>query len=571
MEGKRSELQKADSALEVPKDEEPLPASQVPEMAKAEEVRTTMETEPDQETATPSQEAMEHGHLGGATRGGVSFGNKGRQEQRRTEDWGYTKGRQDKGTQVTQTKETKENDEFSHGANRSLLIGVRSQPKVRPICLLNDIGKTFERVLELRINRWQEGSPESDVSEYQFGFRRHRSTCDALRLLREITSAAVNNGGFAVVVSLDICNAFNNIPWGVIRRALKDKLFPPYIRRIIDSYLAEKTVWYTGRDGKSHSWPMEAGVPQGSVLGPVLWNLAFDCVLDIARDDENSNILCYADHTLVVVTGRNCRLTCLKASILVNRVIERIRELGLSVATNKTEAILFRDKRTKGLPSSISIGDTLVKFQPSIKYLGVMIDVSWTFSDHFRYVIDKTERVVRALNKLMPNLRGPDERRRRLYLNVVMSVVLYAERIRRTKLALVPHLEAWVAREPDIGSMAFHLTQVFTGHGCFANFLARIGKRIDVSCDFCGDEDSVYHVLRECPLWNWQRIIMRRQLKLPRDFTLGDVVEAILQSKTNWKVFSAYVEEAMRDKEEEEKRRERAGTSSTSDGDDGTE
>ncbi|CAL1672585.1 unnamed protein product [Lasius platythorax] len=59
MEGKRSELQKAESALEVPKDEEPLPASQVPEMAKAEEVRTTMETEPDQETATPSQEAME--------------------------------------------------------------------------------------------------------------------------------------------------------------------------------------------------------------------------------------------------------------------------------------------------------------------------------------------------------------------------------------------------------------------------------------------------------------------------------------------------------------------------------
>lgn len=54
-----------------------------------------------------------------------------------------------------------------------------------------------------------------------------------------------------------------------------------------------------------------------------------------------------------------------------------------------------------------------------------MVDVKWTFSDHFRYVIGKMERVVRALSKLMPNLRGPNERRRRLYLNVVMSVVLY--------------------------------------------------------------------------------------------------------------------------------------------------
>ncbi|CAL1672245.1 unnamed protein product [Lasius platythorax] len=93
-------------------------------------------------------------------------------------------------------------------------------------------------------------------------------------------------------------------------------------------------------------------------------------------------------------------------------------------------------------------------------------------------------------------------------------------------------------------------------------------KRIDASCDFCGDEDSVYHMLRECPLW--QRIFMMRQLKLPRDFSLGDVVEIILESKANWKAFSAFVEEAMRDKEEEERKRERAVTSSPSDGDDET-
>lgn len=298
-------------------------------------------------------------------------------------------------------------------------------PKVRPICLLNDIGKIFERVLGNRIDQWQSEHPESDVSEHQFGFRRHRSTCDALRLLRELTSAAVGVGGFAVVVSLDIRSAFNSIPWGVIRRALRRKGFPPYLRRIIDSYLLERTVWYTGRDERCHSWPMEADVPQGSVLGPVLWNLAFNGVLDLTEDAKGSNILCYADDTLIVVTGRRCKLTCVKASLLVNRVINRIRRLGLSVATEKTEAILFRGKNIEGLLNSISIGDTMVNFQPSIEYLGIMVDVSWTFSSHFKYVMDKTERVVLALNRLMPNLRGPDERRRRLYMNVVMLVILY--------------------------------------------------------------------------------------------------------------------------------------------------
>lgn len=63
---------------------------------------------------------------------------------------------------------------------------------------------------------------------------------------------------------------------------------------------------------------------------------------------------------------------------------------------------------------------------------------------------------------------------------------------------------------------------------------------------------------------------MKRQLKLARDFTLGDVA-IILGSRANWKAFSTFVEEAMRDKEEEERRRERAGTTSTSDGDNGSE
>ncbi|KMQ91300.1 reverse transcriptase [Lasius niger] len=107
------------------------------------------------------------------------------------------------------------------------------------------------------------------------GFRRHRSTCDALLMVKEITSSAVRGGGFAVVVSLDIRNAFNSIPWKIIR-TLRRKGFPPYIQRILDSYLTDRTIWFTGMDGKRHARAMEAGVPQGFVLDPVLWNIAFD-------------------------------------------------------------------------------------------------------------------------------------------------------------------------------------------------------------------------------------------------------------------------------------------------------
>ncbi|KMQ92970.1 reverse transcriptase [Lasius niger] len=194
-------------------------------------------------------------------------------------------------------------------------------PKARPICLLNELGKTFERVLSERIQQWQISNPESDVSKYQFGFRKNKSTCDALLTVRGITSTAVKNGGLAFVVSLDIANAFNSIPWRVIRRALRRKGYPLYIRRILDSYFVDRTIRYLDRDGNWNVRNMKAGVPQGSVLGPVLWNIAFDEILDLAEEDERSHILCYADDTLIVVTGRDLRTTQLRASLLVARII----------------------------------------------------------------------------------------------------------------------------------------------------------------------------------------------------------------------------------------------------------
>ncbi|KMQ92183.1 reverse transcriptase [Lasius niger] len=89
--------------------------------------------------------------------------------------------------------------------------------------------------------------------------------------------------------------------------------------------------------------------------------------------------------------------------------------------------------------------------------------------------------------------------------------------------------------------MTFHLTQVFTGYGCFSKYLHQIGKKTDTMCFVCGmdDVDNVYHTLRECPMWNTQRLVVKNKLDLPRDFTLGDVVDIIMTSRESWLAFSA--------------------------------
>lgn len=92
---------------------------------------------------------------------------------------------------------------------------------------------------------------------------------------------------------------------------------------------------YMGIDGQQHMRPMEAGVPQGSVLGPVLWNVAYDSVLKMAENEEYCQIVCYADDTIVIVTGMNVEQTILESRAFTTRVINHISRLGLSVAVEK--------------------------------------------------------------------------------------------------------------------------------------------------------------------------------------------------------------------------------------------
>lgn len=143
----------------------------------------------------------------------------------------------------------------------------------RPICLLSEVGKLFERVVASRIHRHLR-EPDRDLHEAQYGFRVGRSTVDAVLYFRQITEEVLARGGVAVAVSIDIANAFNSVPWQAILNAMKRREFPAYVRAIINDYLHDRWMSYVGKDGQLHQRRMVCGVPQGSVLGPLLWNIA---------------------------------------------------------------------------------------------------------------------------------------------------------------------------------------------------------------------------------------------------------------------------------------------------------
>lgn len=85
---------------------------------------------------------------------------------------------------------------------------------------------------------------------------------------------------------------------------------------------------------------IQSGVPQGSVLSPLLWNIGFDSVLHLHLE-EHSIITRYADDTLLLTAAEDIHTALIRASLQVHIILAQIRRFGLKVATHRTEVTVF--------------------------------------------------------------------------------------------------------------------------------------------------------------------------------------------------------------------------------------
>jgi len=167
------------------------------------------------------------------------------------------------------------------------------------------------------------------------------------------------------------------------------------------------------------------GVTQGPVLGPLLWNLAYDEVLGrVLR--PGCHVICYADDTLVVAGGTNWKNAIVRRNIAVAGVVGGIKSLYLGVAPRKTEAIFFRDG-SRGAPPRLplTLDGHRVEVETRMKYVGLHLDGGWEFGEHFAQLAAKMGRIAASLSRLLANLGGPDGCVRKLYVGTVGSVALY--------------------------------------------------------------------------------------------------------------------------------------------------
>ena len=171
-------------------------------------------------------------------------------------------------------------------------VGEKSTAKnYLPVSILSVVSKVFEKLVN---NKIVDDLEKCDLfSDFQYGFRSSRSTADLLAVVSDRIARAFNRSGITPAVAVDIANAFDRVWHAGLLHKLKYYEILGQVFDLISSFLSNRPLRVV-LDGKSsHEYPVNAGVPQGSILGATLFLL----YINDLPDDVICNIAIYADDT----------------------------------------------------------------------------------------------------------------------------------------------------------------------------------------------------------------------------------------------------------------------------------
>ena len=173
-------------------------------------------------------------------------------------------------------------------------VGENSTAKnYHPVNLLSVVSKVFEKLVNNRIVDHLQNC--GLFPDFQYGFRSSRSTADLLTVVSDRIAMAFNRSGATRTVALDISKAFDRVWHSGLLHKLKSYGILGQIFGLISSFLSNRQLWVVLDRKSSQEYPVNAGVLQGSILGPTLFLLYINDLLD---DVICSIAICAGDTTL---------------------------------------------------------------------------------------------------------------------------------------------------------------------------------------------------------------------------------------------------------------------------------
>ena len=266
----------------------------------------------------------------------------------------------------------------------------------RPISLLPIFSKIMERLI---YNQFMEFIELHDIlSDLQFGFQKNKSTEHAISsIFSNITNALVNKKS-SYCIFLDFAKAFDTVNHKILVDKLEYYGVHGKTLELFDNYLSDRTQIVEVNGHISEKGTIKHGVPQGSILGPLLFLLYIN---DISQSSDILKFFLFADDTTVYYSADPKDEN---TEQILNNELEKVscwlaaNKLSLNVKKSNFLHVHYGKSEKKNL--EIKINGTLVVETESTKYLGTFIDNKLTWKTQIQHIKTKLARGIGMISKI---------------------------------------------------------------------------------------------------------------------------------------------------------------------------
>ena len=265
----------------------------------------------------------------------------------------------------------------------------------RPISCLPFLSKIYEKLLARRLQSFLD--LHGILSPNQFGFRKGKSTESAMVNLMEYLYEALDRREYAISIFIDYKKAFDSIDHNILLLKLEAYGVRGVVLDLFRSYLYNRRHCVRIKDCFSEFSIFNVGVPQGSVLGPILFNIFIN---DICNISPNIKSLLYADDTTFLFSSNSYRTLLNSCNHELINFKTWVDSNKLSVNVEKTHVMLITNRNLISAAPEIYYGNTLLDVVVECTFLGVKLDRNLKFVNHIKYICSKISKSIGILYKL---------------------------------------------------------------------------------------------------------------------------------------------------------------------------